>query len=98
MAKIKVDIDALKSNSASLETRIGELQGLNSRLESLIAQIQASWEGQASILYIAKLTAQAAKAKKMVDVLTEYKKYVDNAITKFSTTDSNSGNKIRNSF
>lgn len=98
MAKIKVDIEALKSNASSLEGRIAELQNLNTRLEALIARIQASWEGQASIIYIAKITAQAAKAKKMVEVLTEYKKYVENAVAKFSNVDSTSANKIKGSF
>ena len=98
MAKIKVDIEALKSNASSLEGRIAELQNLNNRLEALIARIQASWEGQASIIYIAKITAQAAKAKKMVEVLTEYKKYVENAVAKFSNVDSTSANKIKGSF
>ena len=98
MAKIKIDIDALKTNATSLETRITELQNLNTRLETLIARIQGSWEGQASVMYIAKITAQAAKAKKMVEVLMEYKKYVESAISKFSTIDNNSANKIKNSF
>ena len=98
MAKIKVDVDALKSNASSLEARIVELQNLNTRLENLISRIQASWEGQSSEIYIAKITAQAVKAKKMVDVLTEYKKYVDNAVEKFSGVDSSSANKIKNAF
>ena len=98
MAKIKIDIDALKSNASSLEARIAELQNLNTRLENLIARIQASWEGQASVIYISKITAQAAKAKKMVDVLTEYKKYVESAVLKFSSVDNNSASKINNSF
>lgn len=98
MAKIKIDVEALKSNASSLEGRIAELQNLNTRLEALISRIQASWEGQASIMYIAKITAQAAKAKKMVEVLTEYKKYVDNAVTKFSDVDRASANKIKGSF
>lgn len=98
MAKIRIDIDALKSNATSLEARIVELQDLNTRLENLIARIQGSWEGQSSVIYIAKITAQAAKTKKMVDVLQEYKKYVEKAISNFSTVDNNSANKIRGSF
>lgn len=98
MAKIKIDIDALKSDSSVLEQRINDLQGLNARLESLIARIQSSWEGQASIVYIAKITAQAAKAKRMVEVLTEYKKYVDSAVNKFTSLDNRAANQIRGSF
>ena len=98
MDKIKIDIDALKSNASSLEARITELQNLNVRLENLIARIQASGGGEGSIIYMSKISAQAAKAKKMVDVLVEYKKYVESAVMKFSTVDNNSANRIKNSF
>ena len=98
MAKIKVDIDALTGNSSVLNSRIAELQSLNSRLEDLINRIDASWEGQASVTYINTMRTHAAKAKKMVAVLSEYKKYVDSAISKFSNVDKNAASKIRNSF
>ena len=98
MAKVQIDVEALKANVTSLEARIAELQNLNTRLENLITRIQSSWEGQASLVYIAKISAQAIKAKKMVDVLTEYKKYVESAISKFSSIDNDSANKIKNSF
>ena len=98
MAKIKVDIDALTSNSSALNSRIAELQSLNSRLEDLINRIDSSWEGQASLTYINTMRNHAAKAKKMVDVLTEYKKYVDSAISKFSNVDKDAAAKIRGSF
>lgn len=98
MAKIKVDIEALTSNSSALNSRIAELQNLNSRLEDLINRIDSSWEGQASLTYISTMRNHASKAKKMVDVLTEYKKYVDSAISKFSNVDKNAAAKIRGSF
>lgn len=98
MAKIKIDADGLKANAAALDTRISDLQNLITKLEDLIARIQGSWEGQASIMYIAKLLAQSAKAKKMVEVLQEYKKYVEKALSKFTELDSGSANKINSSF
>lgn len=98
MAKIKVDVDALQRNASALEARISELQALNTRLEQLMARMQASWEGQSSALYLAKLSAQAQKARKMVDVLEEYKKYVETAVEKFSGADRDYAGKIRNSF
>lgn len=98
MAKIKVDIDALTANSSVLNSKIIELQRLNSRLEDLINRIDSSWEGQASLTYINTMRTHATKAKKMVDVLTEFKKYVDSAVTKFSNVDKNAAAKIRNSF
>lgn len=98
MAKIVIDTDALKSNASSLDARIAELQSLNTRLKTLIEQIQTSWEGEASLIYIAKILSLAAKAEKMVDVLSEYKKYVERAISEFSEKDNESANKIRSSF
>ena len=98
MAKIKIDIDALQSNMTALETRITELQNLNTRLENLITRIQSSWEGQSSEMYIAKISAQAAKAKKMVAVLQEYKKYVESTIKKFSAADGSNATRIKGSF
>lgn len=98
MAKIRIDIDALKSNSSSIENRINELQSLNTRLTNLINRIQSSWEGQACEIYIAKITVQAEKARKMIDVLVEYKKYVDTTISKFSATDNSAAHKIKSSF
>lgn len=98
MAKIKVDINSLTSNSSSLNTKIMELQALNNRLETLISRIQDSWEGQSSERYISGMRSYAAKAQNMVEVLTEYKKYVDSAIEKFSNVDKNSASRIRSSF
>lgn len=98
MAKIKMDIDALTQSAQTINTRISELQALNSRLEELISRIGASWEGNASAAYIATMRAHAEKAKKMIDVLMEYKKYVDTAVSKFSGLDQGAAARIRGSF
>lgn len=98
MPKIKIDTEALKQNETSLGNKIAELQAIISRLENLIERINDSWEGGASELFISKIRAQAEKTKKMVDLLTEYKKYVTETIAKFSTLDNDSATKINNSF
>lgn len=98
MAKIKIDTEALKQNETSLENKISELQEIIARLDNLIERINDSWEGGASELFIAKIRAQATKTKKMIDLLTEYKKYVTETISKFSTIDNDSASKINNSF
>ncbi len=98
MSKIRIDVEALKANSNSLSKKIAELQALNAKLTLLIERIKASWEGNASVAYIVKITAQKIKAEKMVEVLSEYKKYVDAAVSKFTTTDTQSANKINGSF
>ena len=98
MAKIRINIEALRSDSNKLSAKIAELQNLNTRLENLLSRIEGSWEGQSSITYIGTMRSHAAKAVKMVDVLTEYKKYVDSAIEKFSNLDKSAANRIRGSF
>ncbi len=98
MSKIRIDVEALKANSNSLSKKIAELRALNARLAALIERIRSSWEGNASVAYIVKITAQKIKAEKMVIVLSEYKKYVDAAVTKFTNTDTQSANKINGSF
>lgn len=98
MAKIKVNLEALKGNSTQLADRIRELQGLNTRLETLINRIEASWEGQASATYITQMRRYADQAKKMIGVLTEYKKYVDGAVEAFTNRDRTAASRIRGSF
>ena len=98
MAQIRIDIESLRSNSTQLTAKITELQNLNTRLENLIGRIEASWDGQSSITYIGIMRGYANKAVKMVDVLTEYKKYVDSAIEKFSNVDKSAAGRIRGSF
>lgn len=98
MAVIKLDDNALKTRSAELSARIAELQNLNARLESLINRIDASWEGQSSIAYITTMRGYAERANKMVEVLTEYKKYVDTVLERIPSHDNISSNRIRGSF
>ncbi len=99
MSKIRIDVEALKANSNLLSKKIAELQALNARFTALIERIRALWEGNASLAYITKMLAQKERAeKKMVGVLSEYKKYVDAAVFKFTDTDAKSANKINGSF
>lgn len=98
MAKIKIDENALRANAIALNARISELQSLNNRLNELIARIGDSWDGQASVAFINRMTAQAAKAKKMEEVLQEYKNYVESTVEKFTTLDNSAASRIRGSF
>ncbi len=98
MSKIRIDVEALKANSNLLSKKIAELQALNARFTALIERIRALWEGNASLAYITKMLAQKERAEKMVGVLSEYKKYVDAAVFKFTDTDAKSANKINGSF
>lgn len=98
MAKIKIDENALRANAIALNTRISDLQALNTRLDTLILRIGDSWDGNASEAYITRITDQAAKAKQMVKILEEYKRYVETTVQKFTDLDTRAASRIRGSF
>lgn len=98
MAKIKIDENALRANAIALNTRISDLQALNTRLDTLIVRIGDSWDGNASEAYITRITDQAAKAKQMVKILEEYKRYVETTVQKFTDLDTRAASRIRGSF
>lgn len=98
MAKIKIDENALRANAIALNTRISDLQALNTRLDTLIVRIGDSWDGNASEAYITRITDQAAKAKQMVKILQEYKNYVETTVQKFTDLDARAASRIRGSF
>lgn len=98
MAKIKIDVAALRENSRGLELKIQELNVLNKNLDSLISRIESSWEGEASTAYINMMRFYENKANSMVEILTEFKSYIDSAVIKFEDVDNASASNIRNSF
>ena len=98
MARIKVNVAALRSCLSQINSRLGQLQGLNSKLEGQIGTIASSWEGEASRAYEQMMRNYLSKAKKQEAVLQEVKKYIQSAITKFESTDKKSASKIRGSF
>ena len=98
MAKFKVDISALRTDENSLEKQIQELQELNKRLETLLSRIESSWEGDASTAYIRMMRTYAAQAANMVEILKEFKSYVNKASNTFETFDKNTASRIWNSF
>ena len=98
MAQIRIDVEALRGNSTQIKAKIQELQNLNARLETLLARIEGSWEGQSSTTYIQIMRGYADKAAKMVEVLTEYKNYVDSTVEKFSGVDQSAATRLRGSF
>ena len=95
MPNIKVNIDGLNNNSNNISSKIAELQNLNNRLDSLIARIADSWEGDASEAYINLLRSYAEHAKNMVNILNEHKRYIDKTVVKFSELDKNKAVAVR---
>ena len=98
MAKLKIEISALRTNQASLEKQIADLEALNRRLETLIARIESSWEGDASVSYIRVMRNYAQQAANMVQVLKEFKTYVNKTADTFETLDKNISSRIYGAF
>ncbi len=98
MAKIKVAITSLRENEKSLEKQLAALEQLNGRLESLLNQIESSWEGDSSAAYIQLMRRYGKQAAAMTQVLTEFKSYVKNAADTFERRDEQAAARINGSF
>lgn len=98
MAKLKVEISALRTNQANLEKQIADLEALNSRLEALLARIESSWDGDASDSYIRVMRGYAQQAADMVKVLTEFKTYVNKTADTFENLDKKISSRIFGAF
>lgn len=98
MALIRIDELALMANETALKAKIAELQSLNARLEGLLQRIESSWEGNASQNYIAMMRQRQGKAVQMVEVLSEFLRYIQEAKSRFSSKDSDSAGRIRGAF
>lgn len=96
MAKIRINEEGLRQNKQAIENKIMELQSLNERLSELLKRISDSWEGNASRQYIETMTLYMQKAETMMEVLNEFKTYIEQALRQFEEKDRNSGNRIRN--
>lgn len=95
MANIRVDTDGLQNNISSMRAYMGELETLNARTKTLLAQIASSWEGEASTAYINVMTERTNKAEQMKELLQEFISYMESAKTKFDARDRDSASSIR---
>jgi WXG100 family type VII secretion target len=98
MAKLKVEISALRTNQTNLEKQIADLEELNRRLETLLARIESSWDGDASDSYIRVMRGYAQQAADMVKVLTEFKTYVNKTADTFENLDKKISSRIFGAF
>ena len=98
MAKLKIEISALRTNQTNLEKQIADLEALNSRLETLLARIESSWDGDASDSYIRVMRGYAQQAAEMVKVLTEFKSYVNKTADTFENLDKKISSRIFGAF
>lgn len=95
MALIKVNIEGLQANKQAISQKINQLQNYNNRLSSILAQIEAGWEGEASEKYAAAMRVYQRKAEQMVSVLYEFQSYMDQAAVRFEQQDKTGGARIR---
>lgn len=72
MANIRIDTDGLQNNISSMRAYVNELDSLNARTQSLLAQIASSWEGEASTAYINIMTERMQKAGQMKELLQNF--------------------------
>ena len=98
MADIKIDNAGLAESEQALKTYMADLQGLNTRLTSLIDQISASWEGNRSRRFLQMMQERRLKAEEMVNVLREFSDYAKQARERFTELDKRSAAQIRGSF
>jgi WXG100 family type VII secretion target len=98
MADIKIDNAGLAESEQALKNYMSDLQGLNTRLTSLIDQIGASWEGNRSRRFLQMMLERRQKAEEMVNVLREFSDYAKQARERFTELDKRSAAQIRSSF
>ena len=98
MADIKIDNAGLAESEQALKNYMSDLQGLNTRLTSLIDQIGASWEGNRSRRFLQMMLERRQKAEEMVNVLREFSDYAKQARERFTELDKRNAAQIRSSF
>lgn len=87
MSKIKVDIQGLRENASTLDGAVSEMDALYSRLNSLIAQLEATWDGAASEAYVDRLRKDARKVKDAAAITKEFARYGRKTAEKFEAID-----------
>lgn len=98
MPKIKINPEHLRASSSKIQAKITELNGYNSKLATLLQEINSTWKGKASNQYYNSMLNYQKKAVHMESVLTAFKKYADTAVNTFEALDQECANKINGSF
>ena len=94
MPRIRINTNGLKSNISAMQNHIRQLEILNGSLTTLISNIDASWEGEACKSYISTMQKRLAKSQQMVKVLTTFKKYMEDALSRFEERDKSGWRRI----
>ena len=98
MAHIRINYDGLQQQSSAMRSCIHNYEAVISRTNSLLAQIQESWEGNASMNYTQRMANYMQQIRKMIEVLNRFRTISDSVANRFSATDTNCANIINRSF
>lgn len=69
---VMVDLERVAQDAQEFHNISSQLEELNNRLSSLIAQIGDSWDGDASAAYIKLLTTENEKNKALKEMTNKY--------------------------
>jgi WXG100 family type VII secretion target len=98
MSLIVINTDGLEQISKKLEKSINEIQQKNDALEDLINEMEGTWDGESSLMYVSMMRSSLKRMRKVETLLRTFKKYVDEVITRFGNSDKKSASKINSAF
>lgn len=78
MARIRVDDESLMTASQEFTRLASEMDGIYTELNSLINELDSSWEGNAAEAYIANLRRDLCTVKNTSEIMTELAAYSKN--------------------
>lgn len=84
--------------AAKLEAYTQQLHDLNNRLASIIGDVGATWEGQASSAWVAMMIRRQQQAEALIPVLEEFKSYAEKAKEEFVEEDNSAASIILSAF
>lgn len=98
MGQLRFDIEALRSYANTMNGHISEYEALNAQLEGMSAEIVATWKGEASQAYTQMMGNYVVQAKKLTEILQQFRGYAQNTADQFETLDTSCASRIRQSF
>ena len=85
MGQLRFDIDSLRSYVNTMNGHISEYEALNAQLETMSADIVATWKGEASQAYTQMMGNYVVQAKKLTEILQQFRGYAQDTADQFET-------------
>lgn len=98
MGQLRFDIDSLRNYVNTMNGHISEYEALNTQLEGMSADIVATWKGEASQAFTQVMGNYVVQAKKLTEILQQFRGYAQDTADKFETLDTSCANRIWQSF